>query len=98
MGRTVRELLASIDSNELTEWMAFERIEPFGGLHDDFRAGAICAAVTNPYVPKDKPSLGASDFMPTLKRFMVDAAPRLPDTPEAHAALLDAVLFGITDG
>ena len=30
LGCTVRELLARLGSDELTEWLAFDQIEPFG--------------------------------------------------------------------
>jgi hypothetical protein len=43
----VRELLARIDSAELTEWMAYERLEPFGGRGDDLRIGSTVAAIYN---------------------------------------------------
>lgn len=46
--------------------MAYERIEPFGPLHDDFRAGQIAAAVTNATSTGQK-AFVASDFMPSLR-------------------------------
>lgn len=99
MGRTVRELLASIDSAELTEWMAFERLEPFGDLHADFRAGSICAALVNLHVPEGKPALRPADFMPALAKAIEAAKPPvLAKTPEDQSNLLDAVLFGVAQG
>ena len=44
---TVRELLARIDSRELTEWMAFYELEPWGSEIDDHRAGTIAATIAN---------------------------------------------------
>lgn len=44
---TVRELLARIDSRELTEWMAFYELEPWGTGIDDHRAGEVAAVVAN---------------------------------------------------
>jgi len=38
---TVRELLMRIDSRELSEWMAFYSIEPFGELRADMRAAMV---------------------------------------------------------
>lgn len=35
---TVRRLGAECDSAELCEWMAMDRLEPFGGQIDDLRA------------------------------------------------------------
>jgi hypothetical protein len=45
LGRTLRELLATIESSELTLWQAFDDLEPIGGDADDYRA-ALAAAVT----------------------------------------------------
>jgi hypothetical protein len=104
MGKTVRQLLAEIDSEELTEWIAFERLEPFGSLMDDFRAGQICATVAN-YAGKvrkeDAAAAQPGDFMPTLRQ----TADRKSDTqrpvlladPEAHARLIKATLFGLIE-
>lgn len=101
LGKTVRQLLAEIDSEELTEWIAFERIEPFGSPMDDFRAGQVCATVAN-YAGKVRNNEAAAaqpgDFMPMLR----SPAERKPDAhgpvlladPAAHAKLLRATLFG----
>lgn len=65
MGCTVREMLDRIDSRELSEWMAFHNLEPFG---DDWRrTGLTTAAVYNVNITKGK-RLGAEDFMPIVKR------------------------------
>lgn len=65
---TVRQLLASMDSEELTHWMGFERIEPFGGLVEDFRAGQVASTVFNMARVSESAALSASDFFPALKR------------------------------
>ncbi len=44
---TVRELLARIDSHELTEWMAFHNLRPFGEEQSDIRAGIVASTVAN---------------------------------------------------
>lgn len=44
---TVAEMLARIDSRELTEWMAYAAIEPFGEERADLRAGIIAATIAN---------------------------------------------------
>lgn len=44
---TVRELLARIDSRELTEWMAFFELEPWGCDVEDERFGVVAATVAN---------------------------------------------------
>lgn len=67
---TVGELLRRISSRELSEWMAYYQLEPWGTEQDDWRAGMIAATIANvnrdpkkrrkPYEP--------SDFMPRRDR------------------------------
>jgi hypothetical protein len=44
---TVRRLGTECDSKEITEWMAMERIEPFGPQIEDLRAAFGPAAIIN---------------------------------------------------
>lgn len=44
---TVAQLERSVSSAELTEWMAFERIEPWGCRVEDHRAGLYAALKLN---------------------------------------------------
>ena len=60
---TVAELLARIDSAELTEWMAYSQIEPFGEERADLRAGIVASTTANVWSGKGK-SFKPSDFMP----------------------------------
>lgn len=60
---TVKELLARIDSRELSEWMAYFSLEPWGTEVEDWRAGLVASTVANvnrdekkrkkPFEPKD---------------------------------------------
>jgi len=61
---TVRELENRLSGKELSEWMAFERVEPFGVQMDNFRAGQICAAIVNCNGGKNGKAVSASDFIP----------------------------------
>lgn len=36
-----------MSSRELSEWMAFSSIEPFGEVREDYRAGLICSVIAN---------------------------------------------------
>jgi flagellar basal body rod protein FlgC len=66
---TVRELLQRVDSRELTEWMAFYKLEPWGAEIEDYRTGVVASTIANanrdskrkskPFQPKD--------FMPQQK-------------------------------
>jgi hypothetical protein len=59
--KTVSELLSSLDSQELTEWMAYYQIAPFGEFRRDLQAGVIASTSANihrgentkPYLPSD---------------------------------------------
>src|SRR5688500_15029114 len=42
-------------SAEFADWMAFGRLEPFGSVIDDSRAGTIASAVTRPWGGKNDP-------------------------------------------
>ena len=60
---TVDELLSRISSRELTEWMTFFSMEPWGTEVEDWRAALVTSAVYNvnrdpkkhrkPFEPKD---------------------------------------------
>ena len=91
---SVRTMLAGMDAAEFVEWMAFSRLEPFGGLHEDFRAGQVCATLANVNRKADSEPFGAADFMPALRPPGADE-PETELTDEQRAAFLDAAFFGI---
>lgn len=87
-----------MDSAEITEMMAFEGLEPFGALPDEFRLGQVAAVVAN--VNRDARTtpdpFTAADFMPALRAAFPAADPEskfLAD-PEAQSALFDLMIFG----
>ena len=57
---TVEQLERCISSKELTEWMAYYRIEPFGQERDDYHSARIAAAVYNAFA---NAKVTESDFM-----------------------------------
>lgn len=63
---TVGELLRRMSSRELTEWMAFFSLEPWGTEVEDWRAGLIASTIANSHRdPKRRRKLyEPSDFMP----------------------------------
>ena len=63
---TVRELLARIDSRELSEWMTYYLEDPFGSERDDLQAGIIASTVANANTGKGK-AFQPQDFMPYIK-------------------------------
>jgi hypothetical protein len=62
LGRTVNELEQTLGSGELTEWIAFYRIEPFGSHRDNYHAAIIAATVAN-YSGKLKTPKQVHEFM-----------------------------------
>lgn len=95
--RTPRELLAAVTSDDITEAMAFERLEPFGALHQEAMFGRVCAVLANLHLPKEREPFEAADFAPALRR-AVDGYPDLFPPPPLSAdelsAKLDRALFG----
>jgi hypothetical protein len=57
----VAEIDKTMTSSELTHWIAYDNIEPFGAIRDNIHAGIIAAMVGNPY-KKGKP-LSPVDFL-----------------------------------
>lgn len=64
---TVDELLERVDSRELSEWMAFERLEgPIGPWRRDFHAGMVASVLANIHRDKKKKKkpFSPDDFIP----------------------------------
>lgn len=95
MGCTVRELLHRIDSKELTEWMAFYQLEPWGADVDDWRAGMIASTVANVHrdPKKRREPFSPQDFMPQRAEV---AQEQRPEDHEAILRLWQRALQGVT--
>jgi hypothetical protein len=67
LGLTVKDLLRRIDSRELSEWMAFYNLEPWGCEAENRRFGTIAATFANVHrKPKKKPTpYSWLDFFPS---------------------------------
>jgi Protein of unknown function (DUF4035) len=68
LGRPVREMLASMCSDELTEWMAYYQLEPFGDYRADYRSGVVASTFANAHRAKDANPFRPEDFMPFLEK------------------------------
>lgn len=68
LGLPVRELLGRIGSDELTEWMAFYQLEPFGDFRADFRSGIVASTFANANRAKDSKPFTPEDFMPFVDK------------------------------
>lgn len=83
--------------------MAFERLEPFGALQDEYRLGVIASTLANVNRdPKTTPEpFSPADFMPALRKAMAAYEPErlvigADLTPDQLSALIDASMFGHT--
>lgn len=64
------ELLARISSRELSEWMAYFELDPFGQERADLRAGIVASTVANTArdPKKRRRQWMPKDFMPQFDR------------------------------
>ena len=61
---TVRELLSRLTSKELSEWMAWYNVEPFGEARADLRSAIVACVVHNINCTKKSQMKKVNDFMP----------------------------------
>jgi len=47
LGRTRKELLESVSSRELSEWMAYYSLEPWGEVQSEYRAALVTSMIAN---------------------------------------------------
>lgn len=64
----VRALLRCIGSDELTEWMAFYQLEPFGDFRADVRTGIVASTFANANRARDTRTFTPEDFMPFIDK------------------------------
>lgn len=67
MGMTVQELGERMNSQELSEWLAFDRISPIGDERADLRAGIVASTIANCNRTKGDP-FKPQDFMPFTEK------------------------------
>jgi hypothetical protein len=80
----VDRLAAELTSAELSEWQAFDRIEPFGGERGDLQAAGVAWMVYKTAHPTGK--LRVADFMPTFGPPADDAPAAEKKRPPAELA------------
>lgn len=57
-------MLAEMTSEQVAEWMAFFRLEPWGAHEDDRRTATIAATIANAAPGKKRKAWRPDDFMP----------------------------------
>lgn len=86
---TVGTLLRTMSSSELTNWIGFAQLEPFGGDVDDYRAGIGAATAINL-----KRKEGAAVVIPSQLMPWNDYEPekeRVMSPEETSAAILNVL-------
>jgi hypothetical protein len=83
LGMTVRELLSRLDSRELSEWIAYYNLDPFGEARADYRAAMLACLTANINRGKHEP-FKISDFMPNFE-------PKKPQTMEEMKRILMSI-------
>lgn len=88
LGRVnVNKMLDEIGMPQLTEWMAYYQLEPFGEERADFRMARLAATMVNMWRDQDKSNaVTEADFMPNFEQGQE------PERPEDVAAAWDALL------
>jgi hypothetical protein len=61
-----------MSSQELSEWMAYDRLEPIGWARVDLIGGLICSLLANSNRKRGAAPFKPSDFMPFLEKPEVD--------------------------
>lgn len=67
LGRSVRELLASVDAGELAEWEAYHACEPWGDERGDQQTALLACILANQWRGKGSPAK-VKDFLPDYWR------------------------------
>lgn len=94
----MRELLARVTSADIVEQMAYELIEPYGSVHDEFMHGQLCALTANINRGANSAARAGYDFMPALREHLGKQASGeeiLLDDPEAQSALIMERVFKV---
>lgn len=60
----VDAVLCSLTSQQINEWQAYYRLEPFGHEHSDYLAARQLAMTYNVHRQQGAPAADAKDFLP----------------------------------
>lgn len=61
-------MLSKMSSSELTEWMAFSRLEPYGSEVNFMGHAIVASTVANVNRRKGQKALAIADFIPSFKK------------------------------
>jgi len=84
-------LLACLTSRQVSEWIAFSELEPFGEQIDWLRTGVLASLIANVNKQKGAKPFKPTDFMPEESRHVSQTE----STDEMKSKILD--LFGLKE-
>lgn len=93
MGMSVRRLLSEFGSDELSEWMGYYSIEPFGEERADLRMSFLTTLMHNVHRRSGVPAFRLDDFLIGHGR----KAERAAETPQDKLARQKALFAGINE-
>lgn len=67
-GRLPNELLSELNSRDISEFMAYDDIEPFGEQRADLRSAIVAATVANSQRTRRSRSAKPVEFMPFVEK------------------------------
>lgn len=92
-GKAPRELEQWTTGADIAEMMAFERLEPFGTLHEEQMHGAICALTANLHLKSGSQPRTAGHFFPALGKLLgIGQVIELKDKKAMSALIIERVL------
>lgn len=60
---SVKRAMREIDREEFRWWIAYHRLEPFGQVRDDLRAGVVASVVANTHRSRGTKTFQPGDFV-----------------------------------
>lgn len=84
LGKTKAELLKTLSSYELYEWLRFYKTNPFGNIRGDLQAGIIASTIANVNRASNSKTFNAKDFMP-----------KFDNEPQSQTQTIEQMIAGI---
>lgn len=94
LGMTVADLLSRISSREMTEWMAFYQLEPFGTNAEMVGHAITASTVYNVNRGRKNKAAKPADFMPD---FESQVRPKTIDDMLAKVQAMNAMYGGVDE-
>lgn len=77
-------MLAGLSSAQMTEWMAYAAVEPFGEERDDYRMAYALSVIVNLFRGKDDPPVNVADLLPRVGVLAQAESGAEEDAPPVH--------------